>query len=617
MVMNKWTRTGLAFALIVIGMGVAYVYFSNSTPPPNVISISQLGQDVRSGSVKTISQDGLNINIKYNNGNLAKTTNSNTDKSIEDTLINLGVPASKIAGVDITYEQPSTWSNLLPILVGIVPLILVGALLFFMLRRAQGGNNQALSFGKSRARAFSSEKPTVTFADVAGVDEAKQELQEVVEFLKEPDKFTALGARIPKGVLLIGPPGTGKTLMARAVAGEANVPFFSISGSEFVEMFVGVGASRVRDLFDTAKKNSPCIVFVDEIDAVGRHRGAGVGGSADEREQTLNQILVEMDGFDTDTHVIIVAATNRADVLDPALMRPGRFDRRVMLDLPDMNGRKQILQVHVKGKPIADDADLSAIAKQTPGFSGADIENLVNEAAILAARREKKATGMKELQESIEKVIAGPERKSRLIHAEEKRIIAYHEAGHALVMHLLPNCDPVYKVSVISRGTALGYTMHLPEDDRYLQRRSKFMDDLAGVLGGRSAEEIVFADTTTGASDDLEKATNLARAMVMRYGMSDLLGQRTFGAHEEMIFLGREISDQRNYGEQVARQIDAEIRRIIDTAHTTARGILSAHRSALDAIANRLIAAETIDAAELAELVGTPMENPVLVPMPA
>ena len=617
MVMNKWTRTGLAFALIVIGMGVAYVYFSNSTPPPNVISISQLGQDVRSGSVKTISQDGLNINIKYNNGNLAKTTNSTTDKSIEDTLINLGVPANQIAGVDITYEQPSTWSNLLPILIGIVPLVFVGALLFFMLRRAQGGNNQALSFGKSRARAFSSEKPTVTFADVAGVDEAKQELQEVVEFLKEPDKFTALGARIPKGVLLIGPPGTGKTLMARAVAGEANVPFFSISGSEFVEMFVGVGASRVRDLFDTAKKNSPCIVFVDEIDAVGRHRGAGVGGSADEREQTLNQILVEMDGFDTDTHVIIVAATNRADVLDPALMRPGRFDRRVMLDLPDMNGRKQILQVHVKGKPIADDADLSAIAKQTPGFSGADIENLVNEAAILAARREKKATGMKELQESIEKVIAGPERKSRLIHAEEKRIIAYHEAGHALVMHLLPNCDPVYKVSVISRGTALGYTMHLPEDDRYLQRRSKFMDDLAGVLGGRSAEEIVFADTTTGASDDLEKATNLARAMVMRYGMSDLLGQRTFGAHEEMIFLGREISDQRNYGEQVARQIDAEIRRIIDTAHTTARGILSAHRSALDAIANRLIAAETIDAAELAELVGTPMENPVLVPMPA
>ncbi len=617
MLMNRWVRSGLALALIVVGLGAAYVYYANQAPPANVISISQLGQDLRSGTVKSISEDGLTINIKYNNGTTAKTTNSATDKSIEDTLINLGVPPAKIAGVDITYEQPSTWSNLLPILLGILPLVFVGALLFFMLRRAQGGNNQALAFGKSRARAFSSEKPTVTFADVAGVDEAKRELQEVVEFLKEPDKFTALGARIPKGVLLIGPPGTGKTLMARAVAGEANVPFFSISGSEFVEMFVGVGASRVRDLFDNAKKNSPCIVFVDEIDAVGRHRGAGVGGSADEREQTLNQILVEMDGFDTDTHVIIVAATNRADVLDPALMRPGRFDRRVILDLPDMNGRKQILQVHIKGKPIADDADLGAIAKQTPGFSGADIENLVNEAAILAARREKKATGMKELQESIEKVIAGPERKSRLIQTDEKRIIAYHEAGHALVMHLLPNCDPVYKVSVISRGTALGYTMGLPEDDRYLRRRSKFMDDLAGVLGGRTAEEIVFADTTTGASDDLEKATNVARAMVMRYGMSDLLGQRTFGAHEEMIFLGREISDQRNYGEEVARQIDSEIRRIIDTAHGKAKTILTSNRNALDAIANRLIAVETIDAAELAALVGTPIENPVLVPTPA
>ncbi|HEX7588783.1 MAG TPA: ATP-dependent zinc metalloprotease FtsH [Anaerolineae bacterium] len=615
--MNKWIRTGLAGLLIVLGLGAAYIYFSNPAQPTNVVSISQLGQDVRSGIVKTISQDDVTINIKYKNGTTAKTTNSTTDKSIEDTLNNLGVPQAAIAGVDITYDQPSTWSTLAPILIGILPLILVGVLLFYMLRRAQGGNNQAMSFGRSRARAFSSEKPSVTFADVAGVDEAKQELQEVVEFLKEPDKFTALGARIPKGVLLIGPPGTGKTLMARAVAGEANVPFFSISGSEFVEMFVGVGASRVRDLFDNAKKNSPCIVFVDEIDAVGRHRGAGVGGSADEREQTLNQILVEMDGFDTDTHVIIVAATNRADVLDPALMRPGRFDRRVILDLPDMNGRKQILQVHTKGKPIADDADLGAIAKQTPGFSGADIENLVNEAAILAARREKKATGMKELQESIEKVIAGPERKSRLIQADEKRIIAYHEAGHALVMHLLPNCDPVYKVSVISRGTALGYTMHLPEDDRYLRRRSKFMDDLAGVLGGRTAEEIVFADTTTGASDDLEKATNVARAMVMRYGMSDLLGQRTFGAHEEMIFLGREISDQRNYGEQVARQIDSEIRRIIDVAHTKAKAVLTLNRAALDAIANRLITAETIDAAELAALVGTPIENPALVPSPA
>jgi cell division protease FtsH len=378
-------------------------------------------------------------------------------------------------------------------------------------------------------------------------------------------------------------------------------------------MFVGVGASRVRDLFDTAKKNSPCIVFVDEIDAVGRHRGAGVGGSADEREQTLNQILVEMDGFDTDTHVIIVAATNRADVLDPALMRPGRFDRRVILDLPDMNGRKQILEVHTKGKPIAEDADLGAVAKLTPGFSGADIENLVNEAAILAARREKKATGMDELRESIEKVMAGPERKSRLIMEDEKRIIAYHEAGHALVMQMLPNCDPVYKVSIISRGTALGYTMRLPEDDRYLRRRSKFMDDLAGVLGGRVAEEIVFGDTTTGATDDLENATKLARAMVTRYGMSEALGPRTFGAHEEMIFLGREISEQRNYGEQVARQIDEEIKRIINSAHAKARQILSTYRDVLDAVANRLIVAETIDGAELARLA----QRPEIAPMPA
>ena len=501
---------------------------------------------------------------------------------------------------------------MLLLLVEFLPLILIGALLFFMLRRAQGGANQALSFGKSRARVASADKPTITFADVAGVDEAKQELQEVVEFLKEPAKFTALGARIPRGVLLIGPPGTGKTLMARAVAGEANVPFFSISGSEFVEMFVGVGASRVRDLFDNAKKNSPCIVFVDEIDAVGRHRGAGVGGSADEREQTLNQILVEMDGFDTDTHVIIVAATNRPDILDPALLRPGRFDRRVILDRPDMNGRKQILGVHIKGKPVSE-VDLGAVAKLTPGFSGADIENLVNEAAILAARRGKKATGMDELRESIEKVIAGPERKSRLIIEAEKRIIAYHEAGHALVMQMLPNGDPVYKVSIISRGTALGYTMHLPEDDRYLQRRSKLMDDLAGVLGGRAAEEIVFGDTTTGAADDLENATKLVRAMVMRYGMSEALGPRTFGAHEEMVFLGREISEQRNYGEQVARQIDEEIKRIITTAHAKATEVLTTHRNALDAIAHRLIVAETIDGEELATLA----QRPESVPLPA
>ncbi len=616
MIPNKWIGSSLPFLLVII-VTAGYFYFSQPAQPVTLIPISQLGQDVQLGTVKKISVNGTLLNVTYRDGATATSVKSTADGSIEATLGNLSVSRDRIAGVDITYEQPSQWSNLLPLLVGFLPLILIGALLFYMLRRAQGGNNQAMSFGKSRARAFSPDKPTVTFADVAGVDEAKQELQEVVEFLKEPEKFTALGARIPRGVLLIGAPGTGKTLMARAVAGEANVPFYSISGSEFVEMFVGVGASRVRDLFDTAKKNSPCIVFVDEIDAVGRHRGAGVGGSADEREQTLNQILVEMDGFDTDTHVIIVAATNRADILDPALLRPGRFDRRVILDRPDMHGRKQILEVHTKGKPVSDDVDLGAVAKLTSGFSGADLENLVNEAAILAARREKKATGMDEMRESIEKVIAGPERKSRLIIEEEKRILAFHEAGHALVMQMLPNCDPVYKVSIISRGTALGYTMHLPEDDRYLQRRSKFMDDLAGVLGGRAAEEIIFGDTTTGASDDLENATNLARAMVMRYGMSEALGPRTFGAHEEMVFLGREISEQRNYGEQVARQIDEEIKRIITTAHAKAKEVLTTYRKALDAIANRLIVAESIDGAELATLVGIPIEIPMPLPLPA
>ncbi len=607
MTWNKWVR--YAAVLVVLGVAVAsYLYFSQPSQTNNVIPISKLAQDVQAGNVKGIfvSNNG-SVTVTYKDNKTMTTVNATGDNGIEQTLSNLNVSPDKLRAVDITYEKPSQWTDFVPVLIYVViPLAFIGGLVFFMMRRAQSSNNQAMSFGKARARAFSSDKPMVTFADVAGVDEAKQELKEVVEFLKEPDKFTALGARIPKGVLLVGPPGTGKTLMARAVAGEANVPFFSISGSEFVEMFVGVGASRVRDLFDTAKKNAPCIVFVDEIDAVGRHRGAGLGGSADEREQTLNQILVEMDGFDTDTNVIIVAATNRPDILDPALLRPGRFDRSVILDRPDMNGRKQILQVHIKGKPVADDVDLGKIAKQTPGFSGADIENLVNEAAILAARRGKKATGMSELQESIEKVIAGPERKSRLISEEEKRIIAYHEAGHALVMHMLPNCDPVYKVSIISRGTALGYTMHLPEDDRYIQRRSKFMDDLAGALGGRAAEEMVFNDTTTGASNDLESATDLARAMVTRYGMSDRLGPRTFGAREEMVFLGREISEQRNYGEVVARQIDEEVKLFITTAYTKACGILSTYRSVLDTLAERLMAVETIEGEELRKLIARP-----------
>jgi cell division protease FtsH len=443
---------------------------------------------------------------------------------------------------------------------------------------------------------FSSNRPPVTFADVAGVDEAKTELQEVVEFLKYPEKFTALGARIPKGVLLVGPPGVGKTLLARAVAGEAGVPFFSISGSEFVEMFVGVGASRVRDLFDQAKKNSPCIVFVDELDAVGRHRGAGLGGSHDEREQTLNQILVEMDGFDSNVNIIVLAATNRPDILDPALLRPGRFDRQVVLDKPDINGRKQILELYVKGKPMEADISMEDVARSTPGFSGADLSNLMNEAAILTARRNKKAIGESEIEEAVERLIAGPEKKSRVISGQEKAIIAYHEAGHAIVMRMLPNCDPVHKISVISRGMALGYTMPLPNEDRHLMSRAKFHDDLAGLMGGHVAERIVFNDVTTGSGNDLDRATTIARKMVTEWGMSDKLGPRTFGKREEMVFLGREITEQRNYSERVAEAIDNEVHAIIEQATTTAQDILTRYRHVLDAVAQRLMAEETIDA---------------------
>jgi len=599
----QWIRSGLIYLLIVIAVSALLFQATQQPKQLTAIPISKLAQSVQAGAVKKIAVNGNTLTITYKEGGPQETAlKSSRDVSVEETLKNLGVSAEKILAVDIVYEQPPQWDNVIALATTFLPLIFIGALFFFLMRQAQNGNNQALSFGKSRARMFSGDKPTVTFADVAGVDEAKAELAEVVEFLKEPEKFTSLGARIPKGVLLVGPPGTGKTLLARAVAGEANVPFFSISGSEFVEMFVGVGASRVRDLFDQAKRNSPCIVFVDEIDAVGRHRGAGLGGSHDEREQTLNQILVEMDGFDTDTKVIILAATNRPDILDPALLRPGRFDRRVVLDRPDMNGRKQILQVHLKGKPIAKDLNLDVIAKQTPGFSGADIENLVNEAAILAARRNKKEITLTELKESIEKVIAGPERKSRLISDDEKKIVAYHEAGHAVVLRMLPNCDPVHKVSIVSRGMFGGYTLALPDDDRYLGRRAKFMDDLAGLLGGRVAEEIVFGDVTTGAANDLERVTDIARAMVTRYGMSEILGPRTFGNREELVFLGREISEQRNYSEEVAQQIDQEVKRIISTAYDRARQVLITYRAKLDALADRLIHEETIEGTEFEAL---------------
>src|ERR1700682_1271832 len=505
--------------------------------------------------------------------------------------------------VKFNTEQPSSSNLLLSVILPTLILFLViGGFMWYMLRQTQSGNNQAISFGRSRARLLSGDKPAVTFNDVAGVEEAKQELTEIVEFLKFPEKFTALGARIPKGVLMVGPPGTGKTLLSKAVAGEAGVPFFSISGSEFVEMFVGVGASRVRDLFDQAKKNSPCIVFVDEIDAVGRQRGAGLGGGHDEREQTLNQLLVEMDGFDTNTHVIVIAATNRPDVLDPALLRPGRFDRHVTLDRPDIKGRRAILDVHARNKPLDSTVDLDVLARQTPGFSGADLGNLINEAAILAARANQKVIGMLQLEEAIARVIAGPERKSRRISDHEKEIIAYHEVGHALVMKALPHTDPVHKISIISRGMALGWTLSLPQEDKYLISRDELMDQIAGIMGGRIAEEIVFGDITSGAENDIQKATQMARRMVTQWGMSEKLGTVAMGHREELVFLGRDLGEQRNYSEEVAAVIDEEIRSIVDHGYQTATAILTQQRHKMDVVVEKLKVVETLDGKELDEL---------------
>ena len=611
-------RSIFVYVLIIVAIAALLFNFRNQSSPTQQLSLTDLATAVQEGQVKKIVIDENTLRISFNDSRPDAESRKEPISTGPDQLAALGVPLPKIEAVVWEVKKPSDLSGILTFLGYMLPALLVVGVIYFMLRQAQGTNNQALSFGKSRARMFTGDQPTVTFDDVAGVDEAKEELKEVVEFLKEPDKFIALGARIPKGVLLVGSPGTGKTLLAKAVSGEAGVPFFSISGSEFVEMFVGVGASRVRDLFDQAKRHSPCIVFVDEIDAVGRHRGAGLGGSHDEREQTLNQILVEMDGFDTDTNVIVVAATNRPDILDPALMRPGRFDRRVILDRPDMKGREQILKVHSRGKPLGPDVDLGVLAKSTPGFVGADLENLVNESAILAARRNKKSIGQSEMEESIERVIAGPERKSRLISEEEKRVIAYHEAGHAVVMHCLPEADPVHKVSIIARGMAGGYTLALPEEDHILYAKKKFEADLAGLLGGRAAEEIVFSDITTGASNDLERATKMARSMVTRWGMSSKMGPMVYGQKEELIFLGREISEQRDYSDAVAQEIDGEVRGLIGQAYDRARSILIQYRDRLDAIARRLIEVETIDSAEFEKLFPTPFErdSKKRVPMP-
>ena len=545
----------------------------------------------------TIKSNGTEITWDYQ-GNHYKTIFRDTfqiEQILRDDKINFNT------------EAPSS-SNLLlsVILPNVILFLVIGGFMWYMLRQTQSGNNQAISFGRSRARLLTGDKPAVTFNDVAGVEEAKQELTEIVEFLKFPEKFTALGARIPKGVLMVGPPGTGKTLLSKAVAGEAGVPFFSISGSEFVEMFVGVGASRVRDLFDQAKKNSPCIVFVDEIDAVGRQRGAGLGGGHDEREQTLNQLLVEMDGFETNTHVIVIAATNRPDVLDPALLRPGRFDRHVTLDRPDIRGRRAILEVHARNKPFDGQVDLEVLARQTPGFSGADLSNLINEAAILAARNNKKAIGQLELEEAIARVIAGPERKSRMITEREKNVIAYHEIGHALVAKSLPNADPVHKVSIISRGMALGWTMQLPTEDRYLVSRSELNDDMAVILGGRVAEELIFGDITSGASDDIGKATKLARRMVTEWGMSDKLGPLTFGHKEELVFLGRDLGEQRNYSEEVAGEIDQEVHRLVDAGYQRAKKILTERRDKLVQLAEYLKTEETIEGWQMDAVINSP-----------
>ena len=598
----------LLFSAIIV---MVFFTFNQQAMDSSEISFNQLAEDIKAGKVDTITEDDSYLQITYKDSDVVKTSSKDPNTPLIAQLLELGVTSEELSAQNITIDikLPSPMMEIISIASYILPFLILIGLFFFIFRQAQGNNNAAMSFGKSRARMFSGDHPTVTFDDVAGVDESKEELQEVVEFLREPQKFIALGARIPKGVLLVGAPGTGKTLMAKAVSGEAGVPFFSISGSEFVEMFVGVGASRVRDLFEQAKRHSPAIVFVDEIDAVGRHRGAGLGGSHDEREQTLNQLLVEMDGFDTDTNVIIIAATNRPDILDPALLRPGRFDRQVILDRPDIKGREEILKVHVKGKPVSPDVELNDIARSTPGFVGADLENLVNEAAILAARRNKKVIEQPEFMEAIERVIAGPERKSRLINDNEKRIIAYHEAGHAVVINALPEADTVQKVSIISRGQAGGYTISFPEEDRVLKSRRQILSDIIGLLGGRAAEEVVFNDITSGASNDLERVTKLARTMVTRLGMSDELGPMVYGKKEELVFLGREISEQRDYSEQVAQSIDSAVQKLIQESYKEAKAILIKYRSELDEIAAKLLEVETLDAKEFLAIFPTPVDK--------
>jgi cell division protease FtsH len=572
------------------------------------LSLSSFERKVASGQVRTAEVSDRDHSVKG-----ALTDNANTKYTVtyadrdSTNVLNELRKAPNHPDVKVTQRKDALWLTLLQ---QFLPFLLLVAVFLIFMNAMQGGGNRVMQFGKAKPKVVNKDQPKVTFADVAGADEAVEELQEIKEFLESPAKFQAMGAKIPKGVLLFGPPGTGKTLLARAVAGEAGVPFFSISGSDFVEMFVGVGASRVRDLFEQAKTSAPAIIFVDEIDAVGRHRGAGLGGGHDEREQTLNQLLVEMDGFDTRAGVILIAATNRPDILDPALLRPGRFDRQIVVDSPDLEGRRAILNVHAKGKPLAKGVELEVLARRTPGFTGADLANLMNEAALLTARHGFKEIGMPQLEEAIDRVIAGPERKSRLISDDEKRVIAYHEGGHALVGHALPHADPIHKVSIIPRGRALGWTLALPEQDKYLVTRSELRDQLTMLMGGRTAEELIFHDPTTGAQNDIERASQIARSMVTEYGMSDLIGPQQLGHKNGEVFLGRDLGHQPNYSEEVAARIDAEVRRLIDEAHTEALDILTENRKVLDRLANALVEKETLDTPEVMEVLGPVTKRP-------
>ena len=599
--MNKFLRNVGFYLLLILVVISCIDYFSMQKTTRQEVGYTQFLQEVNAGNVEkvTIVQNTLRVTGTDGREYTTVTPDApNSDPGLYDKL------AAK--NINVTAEnppEPPWWSQMFS---STLPILLLCGVWFYMMQQTQGGGGRVMNFGKSRARMSGGDKVKVNFGDVAGADEAKQELEEVVEFLKHPKKYNDLGARIPKGVLLFGPPGTGKTLLAKAVAGEAGVPFFSISGSDFVEMFVGVGASRVRDLFEQAKKNAPCIVFIDEIDAVGRQRGAGLGGGHDEREQTLNQLLVEMDGFAANEGIIIIAATNRPDILDPALLRPGRFDRQIVVDKPDVRGRLAILKVHAKGKPIAQDADLDILARRTPGFTGADLANLVNEAALLTARRDKHQIGMTELEEAIERVMAGPERKSHIMSDEEKRLTAYHEGGHTLVGMMLEHADPVHKVTIIPRGRAGGYTLMLPKEDRNYATRSELLDRLKVAMGGRVAEEVVLKEISTGASQDIKQASQIVRSMVMQYGMSDVLGPVAYGEDaNHQVFLGRDLNNQRNYSEEVASEIDKEVRRIMEDAYEACRQIITENRDKLELIANALLERETLTAAELEELMRT------------